>query len=447
MHDENLSDRLAKAVATYLKGRPFSTVSATLLIAEDDGTWQKASHGGRELWYPACVVKLACRPAVAALIRERGGEGAFSPELWKDMESTYGPSENPPFGRVLDELTETSNYQPLPGESALFEQWRGNRLVFERYLDSLGLLRGQRFVMKTYPGNTSEAPEGAEGLLMGWYGGNRLRTDDLADLMLALVESRIEPESRELIHRLLKRERWADASVIGHGLPPGSRYYGKLGCGYDTEGDTAYVVLPNGRRFVLSLFADSRVEPYVEDGHFAEQAIIGPLVDAIITEFKLYTEPARAEVAVGDSNWTATGEWDETATASLRTAWRIADGSGARQEFRLTIEQAGTYELSYAYGHGTAGTSTAKMLLRGPSGNAPETILVDDYLDLSRVGDRWFRHGEFELVPGDHVLRIVDYIGDPRGRSIGMAAVRLRWIDVPTAPEPPNAGSIPSGNP
>jgi hypothetical protein len=72
--DPRLQLALEGARSAFLAGRHFDRLDVTVLVAAGDGSWRRASVGGREPWYPASCVKLAF--AIAAV---RWCEGAGRP--------------------------------------------------------------------------------------------------------------------------------------------------------------------------------------------------------------------------------------------------------------------------------------------------------------------------------------------------------------------------------
>jgi beta-lactamase family protein len=251
-NDPSLQSVLEDARSAFLDGRHFDRLDVTVLLAAGDGSWRRASFGGRTPWYPASCVKLAF--AVAAV---RWCENAGRPVdcLDESVLPMLRDSDNVATGTVVDAITETING---PVEGADYDTWFARRLYTEDLLQRHGLLDGQRFVNKTYPTNSGEEPVGLEALARERHGRNMMHADGGARLMLALQSGEFGAATRDYIRARLRRPRVSGHSSMGGGFPEGTVYESKIGDAYDTLAEIVHAELPDGRRIIISAFSNAR---------------------------------------------------------------------------------------------------------------------------------------------------------------------------------------------
>jgi len=173
----------------------------------------------------------------------------------------------------VDIITGATNYPAASANTTQFANWVAKRRYTANLLASKGLLENQTVLHKTYPANSGYDPNGAEGLARSIYGMNQLNPKCAASLMLEIVEGKIAPEAQTYMMHLLQHDRTSVTHVLltrlgsndrliryfrsyGPGLPPGSVIFTKLGNAYDTLEEIAYVLLPNGKRFILATFTN-----------------------------------------------------------------------------------------------------------------------------------------------------------------------------------------------
>ena len=250
--DATLQRALEDARAEFLAGRDFDRLDVTVLLADADGSWRRASVGGRESWYPASCVKLAFAVAAVHWCESKGGPADC---LDASVLPMLRDSDNVATGFVVDAITETVN-GPVAG--ADYDAWFGRRLYTERLLDRHGLLDGQRFVNKTYPTNSGEEPAGLEALARERHGRNAMHADGGARLMLALVTDAFGKRARDYVRERLRRPRQSPNSSMGGGFPEGTLYESKIGDAYDTLAEIVHAELPDGRRIIISAFSNAR---------------------------------------------------------------------------------------------------------------------------------------------------------------------------------------------
>lgn len=408
----------------FLAGQYFDRLSATLLVAQPDGGWKGASVNGEQGWYPGCVVKLGSLPLIAHVARERQGE--LPENFGALLDRAYIPSDNEPYGEVVDLITQRKNFSPESSTGPEFRAWLDNRFMFERYLEKGGLLRGQRFFHKTYPSNSSLNPVGAEAIALNTLGANRLRTNDLAELMVMLIEGKLEPDSTELFHHLLLRERRASSSVLGHSLPPGTIYYSKMGSGRETIGDVAYVTLPNGRTFVLSVFANARQGKYTDDRHFSDMIVVSPFVELLISCLDFYPDEVQVTLNCTDDGVQTTGNWELSKEHPLfSTLMSTASDVENSIEFVFNIKEAGMYEMELSYADFSGGCMNIpiEVMQTSPTGKT----VYRGQINFSRPGGRWYYLDSALFESGEHKIRLKET--NSACGKIGVSAIRLRKLN------------------
>ncbi len=421
--DPALQAQLQGVCADFLDGQYFDRLSVTLLIKEPDGTWRQAAVGDEQFWYPGCVVKLGCLPAIAHIARS--SQSDITLDFWEQLDQAFIPSENEPFGEVLDVITQTTNFTPENSTGPEFRAWLENRFLFERYLSKAGLLRGQRFFNKTYPSNSGPYPTGAESIALTTLGANRLRTRDLAELMILLIEGKLEPASTPLFHHLLLRERRYNTSVLGYSLPPGTIYYSKMGSGRETIGDTAYITLPNGRTFVISVFANARQGDYTDDRHFSDMVVVAPLVELLIDRLQLYPEETQILLRSTDESVLAQGNWElSDHHPQFTTLYSVPSEAKNTMEFPFQITQPGTYEIEVSYADFPHGNPVVALQIG--STDPKTTADFMSTINFSRRGGRWYHLGNAAFIEGDYSATLSDYGAE--NRVYGVSAIRLRLI-------------------
>ncbi len=250
--DPALQHALEGARTEFLAGRHFDRLDVTVLLTEGDGSWRRASVGGREPWYPASCVKLAFAVAAVQWCENAGRAADCLDEAVLPM---LRDSDNVATGVVVDAVTETVN-GPVAG--ADYDAWFERRLYTERLLERHGLLDGQRFVNKTYPTNSGEEPTELEALARERHGRNSMHADGGARLMLALVAGEFGSAARDYVRSRLRRPLVSANSSMGGGFPEGTVYESKIGDAYDTLAEIVHAELPDGRRIIISAFSNAR---------------------------------------------------------------------------------------------------------------------------------------------------------------------------------------------
>ena len=229
----------------------------------------KAGYRGRELFYPASVVKLFYLVAIHA--RLQAGDVRSTPEIERAIRDMIVESSNDACQAVFQIVTGTTSGPELAG--AALQEFEDRREWVNRYFVSLGY-QGINTDQATY----AESPYLRDRQARGphYEKNNRLNTDATARLLLSIVNGEAVSRERslammQLLHRdpFLKNNPDEQATMVsGQSLPPGSEYYSKAGWTDTTRHDAAYIRLSNGARYIAVIFTrdnsrQTAIVPYV----------------------------------------------------------------------------------------------------------------------------------------------------------------------------------------
>jgi hypothetical protein len=386
--DARVQRAVERARSQFLASQPFDRVDVTVLVQGKDGRWLRGAVNGGNLSYPASCMKLAVLVGATHWCAAQGG----APDcLDKDVRPMIETSDDFATGRVIDAITGTVNVEPVDAPG--YEPWYERRLYVERLLDGQGLLDGQRLLTKTYPSNSSEEPSGFEYRAWKAHGRNAMAPDFAARLMLAIVEGEVEPQARDYMRGLLRRDRFSPYSVFGPGLPPGTVYESKIGNAFDVLAEIAYAELPNGRRLILAAFTNgwdqNEPEPY-------DTARLGPLAQRLVRELDLDRglPPRRTLQAEHVSP----------------TTWR----------WRASVPRDRRYELLVSFPKRESATPRAIYEVDHAGGNTRVEI------DQRHWSERWIKLGDFEPRRGRLTVTLTG--GSPGEVAAGPLSV-ARWPD------------------
>jgi predicted amidohydrolase YtcJ len=297
-----------------------------------------ASYRGKEMIYPASVVKLFY--LAAAHNQLQAGALKQTAELDRALRDMIVESSNDATHYVLDAVTGTTGGPEL--DEAALAEWKEKRNGVNRYFAGLGYER-INVNQKTW----CEAPYGRErqGLGPNFEHRNKLTTEAVARLVFEIATGRAVTRARSrAMLNLMKRdphEKTADpdsqaAAFSGKALPAGSEYYSKAGWTSTTRHDAAYVRLPNGAEYVLAVFTvDNARRPDII--HFVSQKIVDefsgapPPADLVLVNGRIWTgnkaAPWADALASRGERITAVGSNDEIKKLISR-ATRVIDLQG-----------------------------------------------------------------------------------------------------------------------
>ena len=254
-----------------------SQLSITLIDLRNPQKPLTASYRGNERIYPASVVKLFYFAAVHRWLEDKKIQE--TDELKRAVRDMVVDSGNEATQYVLDVLTHTtSGYELPPKEMA---EWQHKRDAVNRYFTSLGYTN-ININQKTF----CEDAYGRDRVSRGPKGENRnkLTTDATARLLAEIATGRaVNPARSAQMMELLKRDYarpTKDQDDQGHGFTgialkdmAGAKLWSKAGWTSTTRHDTAYIELPSGAKFVLTVFTE---------GHSNEREIIPTVARVVI---------------------------------------------------------------------------------------------------------------------------------------------------------------------
>lgn len=254
--DPNLQHVLDNAVqATFKKFPDLKTneFAATLIDLRDGSKPSTTSFRGDERIYPASVIKLFYLVAIHQWMEE--GRATDTPELRRAMKDMIVESLNEATGLVVDTLTGTTSGPEMP--EAELKVWWEKRNAVNHYFASLGYTN-----INASKKPWCEGPYGREMQATKAFEPRRnaLTTDATARLMSEIVLHKVVTPARcDQMLELLRRDGHSKEDVQAHGyigaaLPKGSKFWSKAGWTSETRHDCAYVELPTGQKFVLTVF-------------------------------------------------------------------------------------------------------------------------------------------------------------------------------------------------
>jgi beta-lactamase class A len=256
-------------------------LSITLIDLRNPARPVTASFRGNERIYPASVVKLFYLVAAHRWLEDKKIEQ--TPELTRAVRDMIVDSSNEATQYVVDVLTQTTSGYELPAKE--MEEWQDKRNAVNRYFAGLGYTN-INVNQKTF----CEDAYGREHVSRGPNGENRnkLTTDATARLMMEIVTGKIaNPARTAAMMELLKRDytgKSSDNDDQGHGFTgialqgrEGFRLWSKAGWTSTTRHDVAYIEMPDGGKFVLTVFTTD---------HAKEREIIPTVARVVIDGLK-----------------------------------------------------------------------------------------------------------------------------------------------------------------
>jgi beta-lactamase class A len=260
---QDLVNRAAKTTLDRFADKKLqeSELSITLIDVRDPKRPVTASFRGNERVYPASVVKLFYLVAAHRWLEDKKIEQ--TPELARAIKDMIVDSSNEATQYVLDVITHTTGGYELPPKE--MEEWQFQRNAVNRYFSSLGYTN-INVNQKTF----CEDAYGRERVSRGPNGENRnkLTTDATARLLMEIVTGKAaNPARTAAMMELLKRDYTgtsSDNDDQGHGFTgialqgrEGFRLWSNAGWTSTTRHDVAYVVMPDGGKFVLATFTSN----------------------------------------------------------------------------------------------------------------------------------------------------------------------------------------------
>ena len=316
-------DVVAAAVAEFGKGGLSSDkIAMTVIDLNDRNRPAWASHRGQEPTYPASVVKLFY--LVAAHHQMETGALKMTPELERALHDMIVDSSNDATHLVVDSLTKTTGGPEL--DDAALGEWMEKRNAVNRYFAGLGYEK-INVNQKTW----GDGPYGRErqGLGPGFERRNKLTTEAVSRLMYEIATGRAVSVARSrAMMNLLRRDPFSKSAdpddqataFSGKMLPAGSALYSKAGWTSSTRHDAAYIRLPNGAEYILTVFTvdNSRqadILPFVSRLVAEDFSRTPVAVDLVLTNGRLWTgdkaQPWAEAIASRGEHIIAVGSNDE----------------------------------------------------------------------------------------------------------------------------------------
>ena len=329
---------VAAATARFGKGglTP-EKIAITLIDVSDREHPQWASHRGEAGTYPASVVKLFYLASARHQIET--GVLKETPELDRALHDMIVSSSNDATHYVVDVLTGTTAGPDL-GEAEL-RDWQYKRNLMNRYFQSLGY-EAINVNQKTW----CEGPYGREsqGLGPNRENRNKLTTQAVGRLWFEIITGRAAtPAGTRAMLDLLRRDPRSSsddpddqaAAFAGKSLPPGSQYYSKAGWTNSTRHDTAFIRLPNGAEYILSVFTVDN----------SKQTDIIPFVSKTIADEFMKRDTRADLILTGGRIWTGdkSAPWAEALASREGRIIRV----GSNEEVaRLAAPATRTIDLA-----------------------------------------------------------------------------------------------------
>ncbi len=233
----------------------------------DDNPVRSFSYRGRELIYPASVVKLFYLVAIHQWLES--GKIIASAELDRAIHDAITISSNDATSLIVDMLTETTSGPELAPDA--FQTWQYQRNMVNRYFQSLGWaeLDGINVNQKTW----GDGYYGRERAFVGSDGSNRnmLTTDGVARLLYSIVRrvavsGKRSQEMMSLLRRHLTPEDLAGkgseekqiSGFLGQGLPKVAKLWSKAGWTSQVRHDAAYIEIPQVPSYLLVVFTEGK---------------------------------------------------------------------------------------------------------------------------------------------------------------------------------------------
>ena len=432
LDDASLNTIVAQARTDFLAQRSgpqpgLTRLDITILLPNPDGTWRRGSFNPINVAYPASTVKLGFLAAAMNWCRTNSHPYNF---LDADVYPMIKDSDNIATGRVVDAITGAPNDQNIrKSTDAAFITWNAKRLYTENYLSGRGLLENQRLYNKTYPSNSGPGLTGAESVGLSAHGSNQMQPKCAASLMLEIQKGFLEPGAQSYMKSLLTHNRWDGNSVCGHGIPPGSVYQNKWGQASGTEEDIAYVVLPNGKEFILAMYSNGyeAAQPYPYD-----QSILSNVSELLIERLGLDAgDPPKIKIDNGGAGFSTAGTWASGAGSTEAFGGSYLTSSGGTGSntatYSLNVPEAGRYEVCAWFTQGTNRATDAPYTVNSNSGAT--TVRVNQQV----AGGRWVRLGDFDFNAGAGSVVLSNQVTDNTKVVVADAVKATKWFNPPTS--------------
>lgn len=273
--DPSLETSLRRAAEQSLRQFPnmkAEDLAISMVDLSRDGMPSRADYHGDVPFYPASVIKLFFLADVYGTKKESLGD------VDRAMREMITVSDNDATAYLVDILADTSGGTELQGRALqrFIDRRRNINRRFERlgYRDvsammkpwSFGPYGRERQLLGENRVNRNKLTANATTSLMTWIVRRRAFSAAASEAMLNYLARPIEPQ---------RPEENQVKEFIGEALPASSKLWSKAGWTGEVRHDVAYVELPDGRKFVLTIFtrgqaADTTLIPAITRNVLAE---------------------------------------------------------------------------------------------------------------------------------------------------------------------------------
>lgn len=236
------------------------------------GSASRGDYHGDVPFYPASVIKLFFMADIFAMKKQGLGD------VERALREMIVVSDNDATAYLVDILADTSSGPQLQGRA--LQRFVDRRREINHRFERLGY-REVSAMMKPW----SFGPYGRELQLLGEnrVNRNKLSANATTSLLTWIVRRRaVSPAaSQAMLGHLarplepLREEENQVKEFIGEALPAGAKLWSKAGWTGEVRHDSAYVELPDGRNFVITIFtrgqaADTTLIPAIARNVLAE---------------------------------------------------------------------------------------------------------------------------------------------------------------------------------
>jgi len=260
---KQLQGVLDQIVARNLKKQPglaSDQVHLALIDLENPDKPRLAQYNGRKPVYPSSVIKMIYMGYVYHLAKE--GTLKITTQVHRKLYQMIHPSSNTATAWIVDLWSGTSG-EGLRSPEA-YREFAFKRNACNRWLRSLGIDHINA-CQKTWG---SPIPPGEKQFLRNgkpsgpWVNRNSMTAVAAARfLQILAADALVDPNSCnamcELMVRDVRNQSYQRMRVAG-GAPRGAEVFSKTGTTSDTFHDAGIVVLPNGQKFILTVFISGR---------------------------------------------------------------------------------------------------------------------------------------------------------------------------------------------
>jgi hypothetical protein len=207
----------------------------------------------------------------------------------------------------------------------------------------------------------------------------------------------------------------------GTGLPPGAILYSKLGNAFDTLQEIAYIILPNGKSFVVSTFTNGfePTEPINNLAYYIELLIEISGLGVGLSNKTTY-DISSANFFADGTGWQKGNSRDTFGNTYLFNSELNHQQAG----WKFNVKEDGLYEVAVWNPELNNGSPDAQFSIMHALGT-----------DISSVnqkinGGRWVKLGDFNFYRGNTYSVVVVASSQHEGSTIVVNALKLtKWPD------------------